>query len=71
MDTTTLRVAAANLPSPDLKGALMSLYQNMKQGGIGDTDALLTELDTELKDQREQLDYSLNPKSTPAPRCGR
>ena len=62
VDTTTLRVAAANMPSADLKGALLSLYQNMKQGGIGDTDALLAELDTEMKDQREQLDYSLNTK---------
>jgi len=62
VDTTTLRVAAANIPSEDLKGALMSLYQNMKQGGIGDTDALLAELDTEMKDQREQLDYGMNTK---------
>ena len=62
VDTSTLRLAASNIPSEDLKEALMSLYKNMKQGGIGDTDALLTELDTELKDQQEQLDYSLNPK---------
>jgi len=62
VDTATLRQAAANIPSEDLKGALLSLYQNMKQGGIGDTDALLAELDTEMKDQREQLDYSMNTK---------
>ena len=62
LDTTTMRRAAAQLSDPELKALLTSLYQNMKQGGIGDTDALLAELNSELKDQREQLDYSLNTK---------
>jgi len=62
LDTATMRQAAAQLPDPELKVLLTSLYQNMKQGGIADTDALLAELNSELKDQREQLDYSLNPK---------
>ena len=62
LDTTTLRQAAAQIPDAEFKGLLTSLYQNMKQGGIADTDALLTELNSELKDQREQLDYSLNTK---------
>jgi len=61
LDTSTLRRAAAALPDPDLKTMLLSLAQNMKQGGIADTDALLTELDSELKDQRDQLKYSLDP----------
>jgi len=62
VDTTTLRRAAAQVKDADFKGLLTSLYQNMKQGGIGDTDALISELNSELKDQREQLDYSLNLK---------
>ena len=62
LDTTTMRLAAARVTDPEVKGLLTSLYQNMKQGGIGDTDALLATLSSELKDQREQLDYSLNPK---------
>jgi len=62
LDTATMRRAAAQISDPDFKGLLTSLYQNMKQGGIGDTDALIAELNSELKDQREQLDYSLNTK---------
>ncbi|MVN75444.1 S8 family serine peptidase [Hymenobacter sp. HMF4947] len=62
LDTATMRQAAAKLPEAEGGGLLLSLYQNMKQGGIGDTDALLAEIGTELKDQREQLDYSLNTK---------
>ncbi|QKG58900.1 S8 family serine peptidase [Hymenobacter sp. BRD128] len=62
LDTATMRQAAARISDPDFKGLLTSLYQNMKQGGIGDTDALISELNNELKDQREQLDYSLNTK---------
>ena len=62
LDTATMRQAAAQVSDAEVKGLLTSLYQNMKQGGIADTDALLAELNSELKDQREQLDYSLNPK---------
>jgi subtilisin family serine protease len=62
LDTATMRQAAARISDPEFKGLLTSLYQNMKQGGIGDTDALISELNNELKDQREQLDYSLNTK---------
>lgn len=62
LDTATMRQAAAKLSEAEGGGLLLSLYQNMKQGGIGDTDALLAEIGTELKDQREQLDYSLNTK---------
>jgi subtilisin family serine protease len=62
LDTATMRRAAAKIADPDFKGLLTSLYQNMKQGGIGDTDALIAELNNELKDQREQLDFSLNSK---------
>ncbi|WP_254245171.1 S8 family serine peptidase [Hymenobacter sp. BRD67] len=62
LDTTTMRRAAAQISDPEFKGLLTSLYQNMKQGGIGDTDALIAELTSELKEQREQLDYSLNTK---------
>ena len=60
LDTATMRRAAAQVSDPEFKSLLTSLYQNMKQGGIGDTDALLAELGNELKDQREQLDYSMN-----------
>lgn len=62
LDTTTLRRVAAQIPDPDFKGLLTSLYQNMKQGGIADTDALLAELSNEVKDQREQLEYSMSTK---------
>jgi subtilisin family serine protease len=62
LDTATMRRAAAQVPDPEFKSLLTSLYQNMKQGGIGDTDALLAELSNELKDQREQLEYSMNTK---------
>jgi subtilisin family serine protease len=62
LDTATMRRAAAKIADSDFKGLLTSLYQNMKQGGIGDTDALIAELNNELKDQREQLDFSLNTK---------
>jgi subtilisin family serine protease len=62
LDTATMRQATAQLTDPELRLLLTSLYQNMKQGGIADTDALIAELNSELKDQREQLDYSLNPK---------
>ncbi|GAB3634567.1 S8 family peptidase [Hymenobacter arcticus] len=62
LDTATMRKAAAQVTDTEIKALLTSLYQNMKQGGIADTDALLAELNSELKDQREQLDYSLNPK---------
>jgi subtilisin family serine protease len=62
LDTATMRQAAARISDPDFKGLLTSLYQNMKQGGIGDTDALISELNNELKDQREQLEYSMNTK---------
>jgi subtilisin family serine protease len=62
LDTATMRQAAAQVSDAEIKALLTSLYQNMKQGGIADTDALLAELNSELKDQREQLDYSLNPK---------
>ncbi|MDJ0367104.1 S8 family peptidase [Hymenobacter sp. H14-R3] len=62
LDTATMRQAAAQVTDAEIKSLLTSLYQNMKQGGIADTDALLAELNSELKDQREQLDYSLNPK---------
>lgn len=62
LDTATMRQAAAQVSDTEIKALLTSLYQNMKQGGIADTDALLAELNSELKDQREQLDYSLNPK---------
>ncbi len=62
LDTTTLRQAAAQVSDPDFKGLLTSLYQNMKQGGIVDTDALLAELSNEVKDQREQLEYSMSTK---------
>jgi len=62
LDTATMRRAAAQVSDPEFKGLLTSLYQNMKQGGIGDTDALLAELNNELKDQREQLNFSMNTK---------
>ena len=62
LDTATMRRAAAQIADPDFKGLLTSLYQNMKQGGIGDTDALITELNSEVKDQREQLEFSMNTK---------
>jgi subtilisin family serine protease len=62
LDTATMRRAAAQVSDPEFKGLLTSLYQNMKQGGIGDTDALLAELSNELKDQREQLNFSMNTK---------
>ncbi|MGI4763123.1 MAG: S8 family peptidase [Janthinobacterium lividum] len=62
LDTATMRRAAGQIADPDFKGLLTSLYQNMKQGGIGDTDALIAELNNELKDQREQLDFSMNTK---------
>jgi subtilisin family serine protease len=62
LDTATMRRAAAQVSDPEFKGLLTSLYQNMKQGGIGDTDALLAELGNELKDQREQLNFSMNTK---------
>jgi subtilisin family serine protease len=62
LDTATMRRAAAQISDPEFKGLLTSLYQNMKQGGIGDTDALLAELSNELKDQREQLNFSMNTK---------
>lgn len=62
LDTATMRRAAAQVSDPEFKNLLTSLYQNMKQGGIADTDALLAELNNELKDQREQLEYSMNTK---------
>jgi subtilisin family serine protease len=62
LDTATMRRAAAQVADPEFKALLTSLYQNMKQGGIGDTDALLAELNSELKDQREQLNFSMNTK---------
>jgi subtilisin family serine protease len=62
LDTATMRRAAAQVSDPEFKGLLTSLYQNMKQGGISDTDALLAELNNELKDQREQLNFSMNTK---------
>jgi len=62
LDTATMRRAAAQVSDPEFKSLLTSLYQNMKQGGIGDTDALLAELSNELKDQREQLNFSMNTK---------
>ena len=62
LDTATLRKLSTTLPNPDLQGALASFYQGMRQMGVGDTDALLAELDNEVKDQREQLTYSLDPK---------
>ena len=65
LDTATLRKLSTTLPNPDLQGALASFYQGMRQMGVGDTDALLTELDNEVKDQREQLTYSLDTKFNP------
>jgi subtilisin family serine protease len=62
LDTATMRRAATQVSDPEFKSLLTSLYQNMKQGGIGDTDALLAELSNELKDQREQLNFSMNTK---------
>lgn len=62
LDTATMRRAAGQVSDPEFKSLLTSLYQNMKQGGIGDTDALLAELSNELKDQREQLNFSMNTK---------
>jgi subtilisin family serine protease len=50
------------VPDASLKTALSSLYQDMKQGGIADTDALVAEINNEVKDQRDQLNYSLNTK---------
>ena len=62
LDTTTMRQVASALPDPDLKGMVTVLYQDMRNNGIPDTDALLSALQSELKDQRDQLDYSLNTK---------
>jgi subtilisin family serine protease len=62
LDTATMRRAAGEANSAEVRELLLSFYQNMRQGGVGDTDALLTELNSELKDQREQLEYSMNTK---------
>jgi len=65
LDTATLRKLSTTLPDPNLQGALSSFYQGMRQMGVGDTDALLTELDNGVKDQRDQLTYSLDTKFNP------
>ena len=62
LDTASMRQAAANLPDPELKGMISVLYQDMRNNGIPDADALLSALQTEVKDQRDQLDYSMNTK---------
>lgn len=62
LDTATMRQIASALPDPDMKNMLSVLYQDMRNNGIPDTDALLGVLQNELKDQRDQLDYSLNTK---------
>ncbi|MGI4863257.1 MAG: S8 family peptidase [Janthinobacterium lividum] len=62
LDTATMRQVANSLPDPELKGMVTVLYQDMRNNGIPDTDALLSALQSELKDQRDQLDYSLNTK---------
>jgi subtilisin family serine protease len=62
LDTTTLRKVAAQVPDASLQTALSSLYKDMQQGGIADTDALVAEINNEVKDQRDQLNYSLNTK---------
>jgi subtilisin family serine protease len=62
LDTATMRRAAGEVSDPDLRNMVTVLYQDMRSGGIPDTDALLAELNSELKDQRDQLTYSLNTK---------
>ncbi len=62
LDTASMRQAAAKLPDPELKSMVTVLYQDMRNNGIPDADALLSALQTEVKDQRDQLDYSLNTK---------
>jgi subtilisin family serine protease len=62
LDTATMRRAASEVSDPDLRNMVTVLYQDMRNGGIPDTDALLAELNSELKDQRDQLTYSLNTK---------
>ena len=65
VDTATLRKLSTTLPDPNMQQMLGGFYQGMRQMGAGDTDALLAQLDSEVKDQREQLTYSLDPKFNP------
>ncbi|MGI4739890.1 MAG: S8 family peptidase [Janthinobacterium lividum] len=62
LDTATMRQLAANITDPDTRNMVTVFYQDMRTGGIPNTDALMAELNSELKDQRDQLNYSLNTK---------
>ena len=61
LDTATLRQTADRVDDPQMKQMLGLLYENMKQGGIPNTDALVSELNSGLKTEQEQLEFSLNP----------
>jgi subtilisin family serine protease len=62
LDTTAMRQLAASITDPDTRNMVTVFYQDMRNGGIANTDALMAELSSELKDQRDQLNYSLNTK---------